>query len=309
MTMKQFKSAIITGPTGAIGMALIEQLLSENFSVLAVCHKNSARINRLPKHKNLSVLECNLDELATLPTFTSQKYDIFYHFAWDGTFGNTRNNIQGQIKNIKYTLEAVEAAHALGCKRFIGAGSQAEYGRVEGKISASTPTFPENGYGIAKLCAGQMSRIRCEQLGIEHIWTRVLSIYGPYDGANTMISSTIQQLLAGEKPALTAGLQEWDYLYSKDAGLAFYLLGKTGHSGKIYCIGSGRATELKNYIYILRDVIDPNLPLGLGEIPYSPLQVMHLEADISDLQQDTGFIPRYSFEKGIQETIEWCKHH
>ena len=91
--------------------------------------------------------------------------------------------------------------------------------------------------------------------------------------------------------------------------MAFYLLGKTGHSGKIYCIGSGRATELKNYIYILRDVIDPNLPLGLGEIPYSPLQVMHLEADISDLQQDTGFMPRYSFEKGIQETIEWCKHH
>ena len=72
---------------------------------------------------------------------------------------------------------------------------------------------------------------------------------------------------------------------------------------------ASEATELKNYIYILRDVIDPNLPLGLGEIPYSPLQVMHLEADISDLQQDTGFMPRYSFEKGIQETIEWCKHH
>ena len=101
----------------------------------------------------------------------------------------------------------------------------------------------------------------------------------------------------------------WDYLYSKDAGLAFYLLGNAGQSGKVYCIGSGHATELKNYINILRDAIDPSLPLGLGEIPYSPLQVMHLEADISDLQQDTGFIPRYSFEKGIQETIQWCKHH
>ena len=70
-------------------------------------------------------------------------------------------------------------------------------------MSASTPVFPENGYGIAKLCAGQMSRILCEQKQIEHIWTRILSIYGPYDGENTMIMSSIGKLLRGEKPALT----------------------------------------------------------------------------------------------------------
>lgn len=303
------KRVIVTGPTGAIGVALIHELITNNIKVYAVCREDSKRKHNIPTHPLVEIVDCDLSQLSHLRKKIPSSCDVFYHLGWAATIGTGRNDTSLQLRNIQYTLDAVDAAHALGCKRFIGAGSQAEYGRVEGKISASTPTFPENGYGIAKLCAGQMSRIRCEQLGIEHIWTRVLSIYGPYDGANTMISSTIQQLLAGEKPALTAGLQEWDYLYSKDAGLAFYLLGKTGHSGKIYCIGSGRATELKNYIYILRDVIDPNLPLGLGEIPYSPLQVMHLEADISDLQQDTGFMPRYSFEKGIQETIEWCKHH
>lgn len=34
---------------------------------------------------------------------------------------------------------------------------------------------------------------------------------------------------------------------------------------------------------------------------------MHLCADISDLTNDTGFIPQYSFEEGIKETIEWYK--
>lgn len=303
------KKVIVTGPTGAIGVALIHKLIANHVKVYAICRKNSSRKCNLPSHPLIEIVDCDLSELNHLVEQISSPCDVFYHLGWAATIGTGRNDTSLQLRNIQYTLDAVDAAHALGCKRFVGAGSQAEYGRVEGKISASTPTFPENGYGIAKLCAGQMSRIRCEQLGMEHIWTRVLSIYGPCDGANTMISSTIQQLLAGEKPALTAGLQEWDYLYSKDAGLAFYLLGNAGQSGKVYCIGSGQATELKNYIYILRDVIDPNLPLGLGEIPYSPLQVMHLEADISDLQQDTGFMPRYSFEKGIQETIEWCKHH
>ena len=54
-----------------------------------------------------------------------------------------------QNANIKYTLDAVELAKRLGCKTFIGAGSQAEYGRVEGTISEKTDKNPENGYALA----------------------------------------------------------------------------------------------------------------------------------------------------------------
>ncbi len=174
-------------------------------------------------------------------------------------------------------------------------------------VADSGRRIPENGYGIAKLCAGQMSRILCEQKQIEHIWTRILSIYGPYDGENTMIMSSIGKLLRGEKPALTKGEQQWDYLYSKDAGYAMYLLGEKGVSGKVYCIGSGKTRCLAEYVKVLRDSISTELPLGFGEIAYAPKQVMHLCADISDLTNDTGFIPQYSFEEGIKETIEWYK--
>lgn len=65
-----------------------------------------------------------------------------------GTFGNSRNNMYGQNLNVKYALDAVEAAFALGCDTFIGAGSQAEYGRYEGSLNESVPAFPENGYGL-----------------------------------------------------------------------------------------------------------------------------------------------------------------
>lgn len=85
--------------------------------------------------------------------------DAFFHLAWTGTVGAARNDMFQQNKNVEYALEAVELAASLGCKIFVGAGSQAEYGRVEGKLCADTPVFPENGYGIAKLCAGQMTRI------------------------------------------------------------------------------------------------------------------------------------------------------
>lgn len=301
------QKVMITGATGAIGIALIQQLVKEAIHVTVVCHRDSHRINRIPNSSYVNVIECDLEEIKTLPDMVSDSYDVMYHLAWANTFGEGRNDIDSQMRNIQYTLDVVEVAAQLGCKRFVGAGSQAEYGRYEGKLSDSTATFPENGYGIAKLCAGQLSRIRCEQLGMEHIWTRVLSVYGPYDGAATMISSVISQMLQGEKATCTLGEQMWDYLYAKDAGRAFYLLGQSGMNGKIYCIGSGKARPLKEYIEIIRNEIDETLEIGFGEIPYGDRQVMYLCADIDELTKDTGFEPLYTFEKGIVETINWIK--
>ena len=302
------KRAIITGPTGSIGIALIQELIFQDIEVIAVCRPGSRRISNLPQHEKVTNVECDLSNLGKLAEMGIPTCDVFYHFGWDGTFGNSRNNMYGQLHNIQYTLDAVEVAEKLGCKVFVGAGSQAEYGRVEGKLTAETPAFPENGYGIAKLCAGNMSRIACEQKGIKHIWTRILSIYGPYDGENTMIMSTIAKLLKEEIPELTKGEQQWDYLYSKDAGYAMYLIGEKGVHGKIYCIGSGKAKPLAEYVKVLRDEINPELELGFGQMPYAEKQVMYLCADIKELSEDTGFAPRYSFEDGIKETINWYRN-
>ena len=301
------KRAIITGPTGAIGLALIEQLVSRNIEVIAVIRPDSDRSDRIKENSLVKVVKCDVKDLEKLPMYVHDKVDVFYHLAWAGTFGDSRNDMYAQNLNIKYALNAVDVAAKLGCTTFIGAGSQAEYGRFEGKLNAKVPTFPENGYGMAKLCAGQMTRIQCEKNNIKHIWTRILSVYGPFDGSKTMVMSTIDKLLKNEKPLCTKGEQMWDYLYSKDAGKAFYLLGEKGISGKTYCVGSGNARKLKDYIEDIKNAVSPNAEIGYGEIPYSPRQVMYLCADIDDLVNDTGFTPDYDFAKGIKETVEWCK--
>lgn len=306
MIQRQIKSAVLTGPTGAIGKALCRELAEKDITVYAVCRPNSPRAADLPRHKNIHIVLCDIADLAQLPEMVTRA-DAFFHFAWAHTIGPGRNDMPAQIDNIRYTIDAVRAAKELGCSVFVGAGSQAEYGRVEGLLRAQTPCNPENGYGMAKLCAGQMSRVEAQKLGIDHIWPRILSVYGPGDGPATMISNVIRQLLAGETPALTEGVQLWDYLYSEDAARAFLLMAKHGVSGSVYPLGSGKAQPLKAYIAQLRDAIDPVLPLGFGQIPYGPLQVMHLQADISALQADTGFAPQVEFAEGIRNTIEKYK--
>lgn len=304
---------IISGATGTIGMALIQRELEEQNDIWIICHKNSKRIQQIPQDPKIRILEYDLDEYTQLTKekigiSENDQIDVFFHFAWEGTTGASRNDMPLQISNIRHTMDAVELANRLGCHTFIGAGSQAEYGRVEGLLTADTPAFPENGYGMAKLCAGQMSRQRCEELGMRHIWTRILSVYGPYDGDGSLVMSTLHKLMAGQRASCTKGEQQWDYLYSEDAAEAMHRLAIHGKAGKIYVLGSGSVHPLREYIEKMRDAVSEVMTksgeVGLGDIPYAPKQVMYLGADISELVQDTGFSPKFSFDEGIRKTID-----
>ena len=314
---------VITGATGAIGHALIAECIKQNIEVLAICHRGSQRagmlvdeVGRMLQSKRIG-LDCelpdrlikieylNLDEYATgLP---SMPYDIFFHMAWSGTTGTSRNDEALQQQNAAYSLDAVRLAKMLGCHTFVFAGSQAEYGRVEGKLTADTPTYPENEYGKYKLQAGETTRALCESLSIKHIWARILSVYGPYDSKTSMIMSAISKLRNGEIAEFTKGEQQWDYLYSADAANALLLAAMKGKHGRIYPIGSGSVRALSEYIQILKNQIDPHAQIELGAVPYAPRQVMYLCADISQLKQDTGFEPKTEFEDGIREILRLCE--
>lgn len=290
-----------------LGASMIEQMVADGIKVTAVIRPNSKKRSNLINHENIQVLECDIDELLTLKSVLTGTYDTFYHFAWDGTYGDSRNDAMLQEKNVRNTLEAVELAHALGCQVFVGAGSQAEFGFVEGELSDQIPKNPVTGYGIAKYTAGRLSAIMCERLGMRQSWGRIVSTYGPRDNSYTMVMSSVIGMLNGERMSFTKGDQIWDYVYGGDCSRAFYLIGKYGKHGKAYTIGSGKSKLLREYIEIIRDVVNPSLEIGIGERDYYPNQVMRLTADISELTEDTGFVPEIDFAEGIRRTMEWYK--
>ena len=151
-----------------------------------------------------------MEEIDRLPELIGKSVEAFFHLAWLGTQVNSnRMDMYLQNKNVKQALDTVYVAKALGCKVYIGAGSQAEYGRIDGVIHPDSPANPISGYGMAKLCAGQMTRALCKEFGIRHIWPRILSVYGPCDGENTLISTVVKSLLNGKKPSLTGLMQQW----------------------------------------------------------------------------------------------------
>lgn len=309
------EAVAITGVTGMIGSTLAKLFASQGVKVYGFVRKDSEKLRNLcgscESENCIEIIYGNLEEYSgSVKEYICEngiKADVFFHFAWLSPFGSGRNDTELQNTNVKYTLDAVKLAHAMGCHTFIGAGSQAEYGRVEGLLSGETPTNPENAYGIAKLAAGKMTKIMCEQFGMRQVWTRILSVYGPGDNDYTMVMSAINEMLDGKRKAFTSGEQLWDFIYSEDCANAFKCIAEKGRHGKVYCIGSGIERPLKEYITIMRDMINTSLELGLGDVPYAENQVMKLCADITELTADTGFVPTVEFRDGIQNTIEWIK--
>lgn len=303
------KTAIITGATGAIGRALISVCIEAGYEVLAIVHRSSTRASELNNIEHCQVLHLDLSEYDNAleemnkQHITMEGYELFFHLAWMAPFGKGRENLPLQLENVKASLAAVSFAKALGCSTFVGAGSQAEYGRVGGKLSPDTPVFPETGYGIAKLCAGQMTRLACEQTGIKHIWTRILSVYGPHDGKQSLISTAINNMMESKETSFSPCDQIWDYIYSEDAARALLLAAQKGEHGGLYVIGSGEAHPLKEYIQKIAEITGYKREIGFGSRPYNNKQVMHLQADITELQK-LGFATKESFEEGIRRIIE-----
>lgn len=304
------KRVIITGATGAIGTALIDLLIKENIEILVLVRKDG-RIEKIPNHPLVNINYCALEEMSTTEINSGKTYDVFFHLAWAGTYGEDRNDLPLQQKNIGYELDAINLAHKMGCKVFVSAGSQAENGKLPygEKISPDSPEKPDNGYGIAKLAAGKLGRLHAQSLGIRYNRCRILSAYGPGDGKHTMVMSTIIRLLKGEKAEFTKCDQLWDFVYNGDVAKAFISVAKKGTEGAVYSIGSGHAKPLREYIETIKNIASPDAKCFYGALEYFPNQVMYLCADITALTADTGFMPSTSFEDGIKETVKWCKEN
>ena len=304
MISRDIQRVIISGATSSIGIALCEECVTNGIGVVAIIRPESSKCSLIPKSNLIEIVESELSDYDSINS-EGIHADAFFHLAWASTDGAAaRDNTYDQADNIQAILKAVELAERCKCKVFVGAGSQAEYGRTDEVLTGDTACKPETAYGMTKLCAGMLSRLMCRQKGIDHVWTRILSAYGPNCSKRTVISYTVDTLLQGEKPVLSDGRQVWDFIYISDVAKALLSCARSGVSGKTYVIGYGKSKLLREFLEEVRDILSPGQDMGFGERPYNADAVMHLECDISELTSDTGFVPDVDFKKGIKRLAD-----
>lgn len=306
---------IVTGATSMVGVAIIQEAIKnqEVGEILAVVRPNTEKLDRIPTNDKIEIIEVGFNDYEKLSEHVNSRgkagsYNVFYHLAWSRTPTYTESYSDMLLKcdSIAGVLSAVKAAKDIGCKKFVYTGGQAEYGIVNSDyIRPDTPCDPVRADGIAHLAAGKMAKILCNQFDIPFIWVRIFSVYGVNDRPDSMIKMTVKKMMNNEPCKFTKAEQIWDYLNAKDLGEAILLSGLKAKEDKVYCVGSGEARPLREYIEIIRDVVNPEMNLKFGEIPYPNNPVMRLCPDISDIVRDTGWKPRTAFEAGIREIYEY----
>lgn len=299
--------AIITGATGFIGTALCREMLQNGHEVVAVIRPGSTKKEKLQFGESvrggLSVLEIPLGKLEDLAAVVSDA-DVFFHLAWNGSSGGAREDFDAQYANIGYTAAAVRVAKKCGCRKFVGAGSQAEYGVVQGTAEEDrTPPKPFMMYGAAKLSACHMGRLVAEQEGIAFVWPRIYSVYGVGENPGTLVNYVMDTLRKGEIPELSPCENMWNFLYITDCVRGLRMLAESENARGVFHIASKDTRLLKEYVAEMRELIAPGAELKFGAKPANPERTFWLQPDITKLEK-IGFQPEVSFAEGIRRKME-----
>ena len=305
------KKVIVTGATGFVGSWVTKELLAHGIEVIAVVRENSHNLEKL-QGQNVKIVFCNLSNMSSLPQLIEDRdIDTVYHFGWQGVSDEDIRNADIQMENVKATLDLIKVMPDLGSRTFIGAGSLHEiesfYDMKEDKVIKNLGYM----YKAAKISAHWMGKALAGSMGIRFFWPIISNTFGAGENSGRLINTIVRKVLKGEVPALSAGKQNYDFVYISDVARALYLIGEKGIDGTNYFIGSGEAKPLREYLEIVGSMANKtnnsNIALGFGEIKSNVVYLPGEVFDISTLVRDTGYAPQISFEEGVEQTVNWIK--
>lgn len=296
---------IITGATSFIGLHLMQYLLDEGHEVIAVCRNNSRNLDSLV-NKNVEIVFSDMQEYFTLGNKIINA-DAFINLAWGGTTHKERFNNDIHEENIKYSLDALEVAEKIGCKIFVEAGSQAEYGATFEPQSENSPCNPFSEYGKAKLKVKECGFQFSEKYNLKYMHLRIFSMIGENDHPWTLVMSALDKMLANESIDLSTCTQNWNFIYVKDAVRIIVRLCENAIINEnflheVYNIASNDTRVLKCFVERMKELTCSSSRLNYGV--NIPNKIVSLQPNITKSIKDSGFDDFHNFDEVINRIIE-----
>lgn len=291
---------LITGCSGVLGAALLEELRSRYEGVVGI---RSAEVDLL-----------NLE--ATQEFFQKTRPETVFHAAAKvhGLVGNQKFPCDVYSQNIRINTNVVEAARLAGCTKFVGVSTVAAYpdGQPfpisEDALWKGAPHASERAYAHSKRAMLAHLDASKSQYGMDFAYPIVTNLFGPHDRFDEAHGHVIPSLVSKFHRAARTGAEAavWgtgrakrDFMYGSDAAAAIVLAG-VKHSGPIN-IASGNTVPIAEVVGYLsavsgvsRVVWDKTKPDGQLDRSY----------DIS-LLKGLGFQPQVSLEQGVEATYRW----
>lgn len=302
------KNVIVTGSNGFVGAEVLKQLSQKDCKIYALVKSEKSKISHIASLPGVQIIFCDMETIHKLPELIAEKEISFcIHLAWAGSNGDSRSDYQLQLRNVEYTSNLIEELHRLNCKRFVGAGTLAELDVHNYTPSDGATPNTTSIYGVAKMTAHYTTKALCAKYGIEHIWGYISNTYGAGNITENFVNFASRLMLSGKNANFTKAIQTYDFMYISDTAKAIIAVSERGRPYTAYYLGSTKPRNLKEFITIIRDTIDPSIELYFGAVPFNGNCLPPEVYDCTKLIHDTGYQSEIEFEDGIKKAVAWLK--
>ena len=305
------KKAIVTGATGFIGSAFVQELTKRDIEVVALGRKDfrDLKLDRKKMLEQASYLKIDMRDIDSLQRELSQidwevgSECVFFNLAWGGRDGKLSDlYFDSQFDNVNWSITALETATKLGCKRFIQIGTMEElFAEKYLELNYKTDFYWNRHviYSVAKIAARNSLKLKAHAAGIDFIYVNHSHVMGVGDEKDSFLQVTLQKIINGEELKVSSGEQYFDVVSLEDCVNGYLLVGLKGVSGSEYWVGSGEPQRLKDYLIRMCQLYPSKFGIQFGEIEYNDVIIDKEAFSINKLIEHTGYKPNMTFEQTI----------
>ena len=309
------KKAIVTGATGFIGAAFVKSLTDKGIDVVALGRKSLAEVKKSRREKLTAAKYINLDmrEITSLHTRLNEiSWDvgsecIFFNLAWGGVTGLSDLDIEAQMQNVGWSVNALEESVAIGCSRFVQVGTMEEaftYKYLALDHHKNNEYNRHVIYSVAKIAAKNALALKASNLNIDYIYVLHSHIMGEDDDKDSFLQVTLQKLVNGDDLIFSSGEQVFDVISLEDCTLGYYLICEKGISGQEYWVGSGDPRRLREYVERMYRLFPSAKKMQFGKLPYNDIVLSKGDFSIENLVKHTGYKPAMSYEQTVKKLYQ-----
>lgn len=312
------KKVLVTGADGFIGSHLVEELLNEGYDVRAFVYYNSFNtwgwLDTLPKDK-LEKIEVFTGDIRD-PNGVREAMrgiDEVYHLAALIAIPFSYHSPDSYVDtNIKGTLNVLQAARELGTKRILVTSTSEVYGTAQYvPIDEKHPYQGQSPYSATKIGADRIAESFYRSFNMPITIVRPFNTYGPRQSARAVIPTIITQLLSGETEIKLGALTPTrDFNFVKDTARGFIEIAKSEKTiGEEINIATQQEISIGEFAEEMIRQINPKAKIICDEQRIRPekSEVNRLLGSNEKIKRLTNWEPKYTFEQGIAETIEWFR--
>jgi len=204
-------------------------------------------------------------------------------------------------------------------RRFHHVSTDEVYGSLgaTGFFLETTPYAPNSPYSASKASSDLLVRAYHHTYGLPTVVTNCSNNYGPFQFPEKLIPVVLQSLLARKPvPVYGDGKNVRDWLFVRDHCEALWLVLNRGREGETYNIGGHNEWANIDIVELMCDLVDELQPsLGgysrklIAFVKDRPGHDRRYAIDAGKIQQELGWTPEYTFERGIRETVQWYLKH